>query len=167
MTTAFFDTSPTPRQGSAICTMLTPAMSAFSGWTHGSCSRAARRIRSPAPQRSRASEGSSAKPSAAASAIAYHMPPKATSTVSVPSRTQLSPALGELRVTIHDQVAEGDKVTTRKTVSGTHVGTLLGMEATWRAVAIDVIDIVRIADGRYAEHWGLNTLSAVLAQLKS
>jgi predicted ester cyclase len=79
----------------------------------------------------------------------------------------LRPALGELRVTIHDQVAEGDKVTTRKTVSGTHVGMLLGVEATGRAVAIDVIDIVRVIDGRYAEHWGLNTLAAVLAQLKS
>jgi predicted ester cyclase len=44
---------------------------------------------------------------------------------------------------------------------------LLGVEATGRAVAIDVIDIVRVIDGRYAEHWGLNTLAAVLAQLKS
>ena len=40
-TTAFFDMSPTPCHGSAICTMLTPAISGFSGCTHGSCSRAA------------------------------------------------------------------------------------------------------------------------------
>jgi len=78
----------------------------------------------------------------------------------------LRPALSNLRVTIHDQVAEGDKVTTRKTITGTHVGTLMGVEATGRTVTIDVIDIVRVAQGRYAEHWGLNTLAAVLAQLK-
>jgi predicted ester cyclase len=79
--------------------------------------------------------------------------------------TVLRPALADLTVTIHDQIAEGDKVTTRKTITGTHVSALMGVAATGRAVAIDVIDIVRIAEGRYAEHWGLNTLAAVLAQL--
>lgn len=78
----------------------------------------------------------------------------------------LRPALSDLRVTIHDQIAEDDKVTTRKTISGTHSGTLMGIEATGRTIAIDVIDIVRIFDGRYAEHWGINTLPAVLASLR-
>ncbi len=31
----------------------------------------------------------------------------------------LRPAFSELRVEIHDQVADGDKVTTRKTITGT------------------------------------------------
>lgn len=78
----------------------------------------------------------------------------------------LRPALAGLAVTIHDQVGEGDKVTTRKTISGTHVGALFGVEATGRPVSIDVIDIVRVEDGRYAEHWGINNLAAVLASLK-
>lgn len=78
----------------------------------------------------------------------------------------LRPALAELTVTIHDQVGEGDKVTTRKTISGRHTGTLLGVEATGKLVSIDVIDIVRVRDGRYAEHWGINTLPAVVAQLR-
>lgn len=77
----------------------------------------------------------------------------------------LRPALSGLRVTIHDQIAEGDKVTTRKTISGVHSGTLAGIPATGRDVTIDVIDIVRVRDGKYAEHWGLNTLSNVLAAL--
>ncbi len=77
----------------------------------------------------------------------------------------LRPALSGLRVTIHDQIAEGDKVTTRKTISGVHSGTLAGIPATGRDVAIDVIDIVRVQDGKYAEHWGVNTLSNVLAAL--
>jgi predicted ester cyclase len=75
-------------------------------------------------------------------------------------------ALDQMHVTIHDQIAEGDKVTTRKTVTGIHVGTLMGVEATGRTITVDVIDIVRVADGRYAEHWGMNTLAAALAQLK-
>lgn len=78
----------------------------------------------------------------------------------------LRPALAGLSVTIHDQIGEGDKVTTRKTISGTHVGPLLGIEATGGPVSIDVIDIVRVEDGRYAEHWGINTLATVLASLR-
>src|ERR1700690_4260887 len=58
----------------------------------------------------------------------------------------LRPALPDLTVEIHDQVAEGDKVTTRKTIRGTHRGELLGVPATNKAVAIDVIDIVRVKD---------------------
>ena len=77
----------------------------------------------------------------------------------------LRPALSGLRVIIHDQIAEGDKVTTRKTISGVHTGTLARIPATGRDVAIDVIDIVRVQDGKYAEHWGVNTLSNVLAAL--
>jgi predicted SnoaL-like aldol condensation-catalyzing enzyme len=30
-----------------------------------------------------------------------------------------------------------------------------------------VIDIVRVKDSRYVEHWGVNTLATVLAQLKT
>ena len=77
----------------------------------------------------------------------------------------LRPSLSEMKVTIHDQIAEGDKVTTRKTISGVHSGTLMGIPATGQNVAISVIDIVRVENGRYAEHWGLNTLSSVLTAL--
>jgi predicted ester cyclase len=78
----------------------------------------------------------------------------------------LRPALPDLTVEIHDQVAEGDKVTTRKTLRGTHRGELFGIAATGRPIAIEVIDIVRVRDGRYVEHWGINTLPVVLAQLR-
>lgn len=78
----------------------------------------------------------------------------------------LHPAFPNLTVTIEDQVGEGDKVVTRKTITGTHDGPLMGIAPTGRAVSISVIDIVRIDDGRYAEHWGVNTLAAVLAQLR-
>lgn len=81
--------------------------------------------------------------------------------------TILRPAISNLTVTIHDQIAEGDKVTTRKTISGRHTGELLGVPATGKDIAIDVIDIVRVENGRYREHWGLNTLQAVLASLRA
>ncbi|WMJ69223.1 ester cyclase [Stenotrophomonas sp. 24(2023)] len=79
----------------------------------------------------------------------------------------LRPALSGLQVEIHEQICEGEKVTTRKTIHGRHTGALMGVPATGREVHIDVIDIVTVRDGRYAEHWGMNTLSEVLAQLRS
>jgi len=79
----------------------------------------------------------------------------------------LRPALSNMAVTIHDQIAEDDKVTTRKTISGVHTGTLMGVPATGRIVSISVIDIVRVEDGRYVEHWGVNTLPSVLAALSA
>ena len=79
----------------------------------------------------------------------------------------LRPALAGLTVEIHDQLCDGDKVTTRKTIRGVHTGTLAGIAGTGRMVAIDAIDIVRVHEGRYVEHWGINTLQATLASLRT
>lgn len=79
----------------------------------------------------------------------------------------LRPSLSNLKVTIHDQLCDGDKVTTRKSITGMHTGTLMGLAATGKPVSIDVIDIVHVREGRYFEHWGINTLSSVLAQLRA
>lgn len=79
----------------------------------------------------------------------------------------LRPALGGLQVVIHEQLCDGDRVVTRKTITGTHTGPLMGRAATGKPVSIDAIDIVRVQDGRYVEHWGINTLQSVLAQLSA
>ncbi len=73
------------------------------------------------------------------------------------------PACGDLKVGIHDQLAEGDKVTTRKAIVATHTGELMGIPATHKKIRIDVIDIVRLRHGKYFEHWGINTLQIVVA----
>jgi predicted ester cyclase len=77
----------------------------------------------------------------------------------------LRPAMPDITVTIHDQVAEGDMVTTRKTISGKQTGQLLGVPATGREISIKVIDIVKVKDGKYIEHWGITTLPELLATL--
>jgi predicted ester cyclase len=78
----------------------------------------------------------------------------------------LRPAFPDLTVEIHDQIAEGDKVVTRKSITGTHKGKLFDISPTGQQIRIDVIDIVRIKDGKYIEHWGINTLQTVLSELK-
>jgi len=77
----------------------------------------------------------------------------------------LRAAISDMKVTIHDQIAEGNLVTTRKTISGKHTGTLMGAAATQQDIAITVIDIVRVKDGQYLDHWGMNNIAVVAAQL--
>ncbi|KUJ60051.1 ester cyclase [Flavobacteriaceae bacterium CRH] len=78
----------------------------------------------------------------------------------------LRPAMQDIKVTIHEQLAEGELITTRKTISGTHTGVFFGIEPTHKKITIEVIDIVKIKDGKYSEHWGINTLPSVLQHLK-
>jgi predicted ester cyclase len=78
----------------------------------------------------------------------------------------LRPAMPDLKVEIYQQLAEGDLVTTRKSLKGTHTGNLMGIPATGKSISIDVIDIVRLKNGKYVEHWGLNTLPQILAELQ-
>lgn len=78
----------------------------------------------------------------------------------------LRPAFPDLRVEIYDQIAENDKVTTRKAIIGTHKGVLMGIEPTGKQIRIEVIDIVRLKNGKYVEHWGINTLQNLIMELK-
>jgi steroid delta-isomerase-like uncharacterized protein len=74
-------------------------------------------------------------------------------------------AFPDLRADIHDQVAEGDKVTTRKTFRGTHQGPFMGIPPTGNAVEWDVIDIVRVEDGTICEHWNVVDALSLLQQV--
>lgn len=78
----------------------------------------------------------------------------------------LRPAFPDLTVEIYEQIAEDDKVVTRKAIIGTHKGKLFDILPTGQRIKIDVIDIVRVKDGKYIEHWGINTLQTVLSELK-
>ena len=71
----------------------------------------------------------------------------------------------DIKLEIHDQIAEEDRVTTRKTFYATHTGTFMGIPATGKEVAIQVIDIIRLKDGQYTDHWGMSNLPEVIAEL--
>jgi predicted ester cyclase len=59
----------------------------------------------------------------------------------------------DLRFTIDDLVAEGDRVTIRWTLHATNTGALFGREPTGRPVEYAAIAIFRLADGLIAERW--------------
>ena len=62
-------------------------------------------------------------------------------------------AIPDLRVTIEDLVAEGDKVAVRRSYEGTHQGELLGIPATGKQVRVSSISIFRLAEGKIADSW--------------
>lgn len=66
---------------------------------------------------------------------------------------------------IEDQIAEGDRVVTRVTASGDHIGPYHGIPASGRRVSIDGIAIHRIANGLIAEHWGKIDLASLMRQM--
>jgi steroid delta-isomerase-like uncharacterized protein len=74
-------------------------------------------------------------------------------------------AFPDLHVAIEDVVAEGDKVVYRNTVTGTHQGEYRGLPPTGRSVTYNEIFIIRFADGRIAEIWGVVDVLAQLKQL--
>jgi predicted ester cyclase len=74
-------------------------------------------------------------------------------------------AFPDFHAVIHDQIAEGDKVVTRKVFHGTQRGELMGIPPTGREVQIEVIDIVRVEGGQIVEHWNVVDRLGLLQQL--
>jgi steroid delta-isomerase-like uncharacterized protein len=59
----------------------------------------------------------------------------------------------DLRFTIEDLLAEGDRVVIRWTLHGTNTGPMFGRPPTGQPVELAAIVIFRIADGKLAERW--------------
>jgi predicted ester cyclase len=72
-------------------------------------------------------------------------------------------AFPDLKFTVEDMVAEGDKVAYRVTITGTHTGVpYMGVDPSGKKIEMRNTSIKRIANGRLAESWGtLDTVSAM------
>ena len=71
----------------------------------------------------------------------------------------------DFSVEIKEQIAEGDRVATLKTFSGTHEGEFFGIPPTGNHVAFDVFDMLRIRDGKVVEHWNVVDMAGLMQQL--
>jgi predicted ester cyclase len=74
-------------------------------------------------------------------------------------------AAPDLKLTIEEITASGDKTWARITARGTHRGPFMGRPATERSFAIAVIDICRFENGKVVEHWGVADRLSMMAQL--
>ncbi len=76
-------------------------------------------------------------------------------------------AFPDLRAHVTHAVAEGDMVVGRVEVTGTHRGAFLGMPGSGRKVHYEEIAMVRMNEGRIAEHWSVADALAILQQLQT
>lgn len=74
-------------------------------------------------------------------------------------------AFPDFNVSIDDMIAEGDKIVARTTWSGTQKGEFMGIPSSGKCVSFNVIDIIRISDGKGVEHWGVMDSSSLMQQI--
>jgi steroid delta-isomerase-like uncharacterized protein len=74
-------------------------------------------------------------------------------------------ALPDLSATMEDLVVSGDRVVGRFVYRGTHTGDLMGIPASGRPVEMRSIDIWRVQDGLFVEHWDELNLLQVFQQV--
>ncbi len=78
---------------------------------------------------------------------------------------RLQRAFPDLHITIEDLVAEGDKVVSRNTVTGTHEGEYMGVQPTGKSITYNEIFVFRFKGGRIAETWGVVDVLSQMKQL--
>ena len=71
----------------------------------------------------------------------------------------------DLRLTVEQQVAEGEWVVSRVTMRGTHAGEWLGIRPTGKLVEMTAVNIDRIVNGRIVEHGGAANLLGPLLEI--
>jgi steroid delta-isomerase-like uncharacterized protein len=79
--------------------------------------------------------------------------------------TMLRSAFPDFKATIEHLIAEGDKVVMYMTWTGTQKGEFMGVPPTGKSISIGVIDIIRLAEGKFVEHWGIMDSMALMQQL--
>lgn len=74
-------------------------------------------------------------------------------------------AFPDLKVKVNAMVAEGDKVISFLTFTGTHKGELFGIPATNKQVKVEGFDKVKIQNGKITERWGVFDQLGMFTQL--
>ncbi len=73
--------------------------------------------------------------------------------------------MSDFSLTVEDHAVNGDIVWTRNRARGIHTGTVMGTAPTGRSVEIDVFDVLRFADGKLVEHWGVADQLGLMLQI--
>ncbi|MEN8585201.1 ester cyclase [Arthrobacter sp. KBS0703] len=67
--------------------------------------------------------------------------------------------------TIEPSLAEGDMEACHVILTGTHGGEMAGIPATGKTVEFSTTDIIRVVDGKVAEHWGTTDNLRLMQQI--
>jgi predicted ester cyclase len=75
-------------------------------------------------------------------------------------------SMPDIQFRIEDRIIVGDKAVARATYSATHSQPIRDIAPTGKAFTFRTIDIWRIENGKFAEHWDLSDLAEVLSKLR-
>jgi steroid delta-isomerase-like uncharacterized protein len=75
-------------------------------------------------------------------------------------------AIPDLHYDTEEIIAEGDKVATFVTFSGTHTGPLRDLDPTGRQVSVEQTHWFRVANGKVAETWSVRDDLGMMQQMK-
>jgi steroid delta-isomerase-like uncharacterized protein len=71
----------------------------------------------------------------------------------------------DMQITVDNIVAEGDYVAVSLTARGTQQAALMGIPATGKSITVSGFEVIRIVNGKMAEHWGGTDTFNMLQQL--
>lgn len=66
---------------------------------------------------------------------------------------RLRSAYPDFRISVEDVIADGDRVSARWTLRGTHRGEVFGIPPTGKEATVRGVGWLRLADGKIAETW--------------
>ena len=72
----------------------------------------------------------------------------------------------DMRLKVEDCIVSGNKVVARITYSATHTQAIRGIAPTGKSFSFRTIDIWRVENGKFAEHWDLTDAAEVFSKLK-
>jgi hypothetical protein len=78
---------------------------------------------------------------------------------------RLHRAFPDLHITVEELIAEGEKVVSRNSVTGTHEGEYMGLPPTGKTVTYNEIFVFRFLDSRVVETWGVVDVFSQMQQL--
>jgi steroid delta-isomerase-like uncharacterized protein len=74
-------------------------------------------------------------------------------------------SMPDVRMRVEDRIIAADRVVARTTYSATHTRPIRGVPPTGKAFTFRTIDIWRVENGKFAEHWDLTDAADVVRQL--
>jgi steroid delta-isomerase-like uncharacterized protein len=74
-------------------------------------------------------------------------------------------AFSDIKATVGQSLESGDLAAAQVTITGKHTGEFMGVPASDKSFEVEGIDIIRIEDGKCAEHWGVTDNMALMQQI--
>jgi steroid delta-isomerase-like uncharacterized protein len=77
----------------------------------------------------------------------------------------LREAFPDINASVGNTLADGNLAAGEATITGTHKGDFMGVPASDKSFEVSSVDIIRVEDGKVAEHWGVTDTMSLMQQI--